>query len=56
MARAAARDAGVTNATFEVASVYDLPHPDDRFDVAHAHQVLQHPSDPVAALRSCGGW
>lgn len=51
MARAAARDAGVTNATFEVASVYDLPHPDDRFDVAHAHQVLQHLSDPVAALR-----
>lgn len=51
MARAAARDAGVTNATFEVASVYDLPHPDDRFDVAHAHQVLQHLSNPVAALR-----
>lgn len=31
--------------------VYALDHPDDAFDVVHAHQVLQHLSDPVAALR-----
>lgn len=31
--------------------MYALPFPDDSFDVVHAHQVLQHLSDPVAALR-----
>ena len=31
--------------------VYDLDLPDDSVDVVHAHQVLQHLSDPVAALR-----
>ncbi|MFC7405445.1 methyltransferase domain-containing protein [Georgenia alba] len=30
--------------------VYDLPFRDARFDVVHAHQVLQHLTDPVAAL------
>lgn len=32
------------------ADVYDLPFPDDSFDVVHAHQLLQHLADPVAAL------
>jgi ubiquinone/menaquinone biosynthesis C-methylase UbiE len=31
--------------------VYALDEPDGSFDVAHAHQVLQHLTDPVAALR-----
>lgn len=31
-----------------------LPFPDDSFDVVHAHQVLQHLPDPVAALREFG--
>jgi len=31
--------------------VYALDHPDDTYDVVHAHQVLQHLTDPVAALR-----
>jgi SAM-dependent methyltransferase len=31
--------------------VYALPYADDSFDVVHAHQVLQHLADPVAALR-----
>jgi len=44
--------AGIDNLTFEVADVFDLPYPDDSFDVVHAHQVLQHLDDPVAALRS----
>jgi ubiquinone/menaquinone biosynthesis C-methylase UbiE len=35
---------------FQVASVYELPFPDDSFDVVYAHQVLQHLADPVAAL------
>ncbi|MCP4958467.1 MAG: methyltransferase domain-containing protein [Actinomycetia bacterium] len=36
---------------FEVGDVYSLDFEDDSFDVVHAHQVLQHLSDPVAALR-----
>ncbi|VEG28167.1 class I SAM-dependent methyltransferase [Actinomyces howellii] len=31
--------------------VHELPFEDDSFDVVHAHQVLQHVADPVAALR-----
>lgn len=48
-ARAAAGSLG--NLRFEVGDVYDLAHDDASFDVVHAHQVLQHLSDPVAALR-----
>jgi ubiquinone/menaquinone biosynthesis C-methylase UbiE len=31
--------------------LYALPLPDGSFDVVHAHQVLQHLTDPVRALR-----
>lgn len=41
---------GVTTARFAVADGYALDFPDDSFDVVHAHQVLQHLTDPVAAL------
>jgi SAM-dependent methyltransferase len=37
--------------TFEAGDVYALKYADATFDVVHAHQVLQHLSDPVAALR-----
>jgi SAM-dependent methyltransferase len=40
----------VTNLVAETGNVYALAYADDSFDVAHAHQVLQHLSDPVAAL------
>jgi ubiquinone/menaquinone biosynthesis C-methylase UbiE len=50
-ARTGADDAGVTNLRFEVADVYALPYDDAAFDLVHAHQVLQHLADPVAALR-----
>lgn len=55
VARAAAADRGTTNANFRVADVFDLaPGSDglrrDGYDVVHAHQVLQHLTDPVAAL------
>jgi ubiquinone/menaquinone biosynthesis C-methylase UbiE len=47
-ARAAATGGTVS---FEVGDVYALDLPDESFDVVHAHQVLQHLGDPVAALR-----
>lgn len=37
--------------SFEVADCHALPFDDGEFDVVHAHQVLQHLADPVAALR-----
>ena len=49
-ARANAERAGA-QVTFAVGDVYALDLPDDSFDVVHAHQVLQHLTDPVAALR-----
>lgn len=51
IARDAAREAGAPAVTFEVGDVYALPYPDASFDVVHAHQLLQHLTDPVAALR-----
>lgn len=50
-ARSFSADQGVRNVTFVEADVYELPFEDDAFDIVHAHQVLQHVSDPVAALR-----
>lgn len=41
---------GLRNVSFDVQDVHRLGYPDDSFDVAHAHQVLQHVSDPVRAL------
>lgn len=49
-----ARTAGVPNVEFTVGSAYDLAHEDASFDVVHAHQLLQHLSDPVGALREMG--
>lgn len=36
---------------FAVDDVYALSAPDASYDVVHAHQVLQHLSDPIRALR-----
>lgn len=49
-ARATAERAGVEVA-FQVGDVHRLDFADDTFDIVHAHQVLQHLTDPVAALR-----
>jgi ubiquinone/menaquinone biosynthesis C-methylase UbiE len=38
------------NLSFSVGDVYELGFSEGRFDVVYAHQVLQHLSDPVAAL------
>lgn len=45
---------GVENVQFEQADVMQLPYSAESFDVVHAHQVLQHLVDPVAALREMG--
>jgi SAM-dependent methyltransferase len=45
-----AAERGVHNAEFEVGDLFDLHYDDATFDVVHAHQVLQHLADPVAAL------
>jgi SAM-dependent methyltransferase len=50
---AARREAGRANLSsveFLPGDVYDLEFSSGTFDVVHAHQVLQHLSDPVAAL------
>jgi SAM-dependent methyltransferase len=47
---ARAEHAGVANLAFEVADVYALAWAEASFDVVYAHQVLQHLSEPVAAL------
>jgi len=46
--------ADIASLTFAVADVYDLDVEalGGPFDVVHAHQVLQHLPDPVAALRA----
>lgn len=49
-ARTAADGKGLQNVDFAVGDAYALDFPDDGFDVVHAHQVLQHLTDPVAAL------
>ncbi len=49
---ASAKARGLTNVTAVQGSAYDLAAAGTGFDVVHAHQVLQHLADPVAALRS----
>jgi SAM-dependent methyltransferase len=45
----ATRDHTASNLSFAVADLYAL---EGRYDVVHAHQVLQHVPDPVGALRA----
>lgn len=48
----ATRARGAGNVAFRTADVYGLPFEPGTFDVVHAHQVLQHLPDPVAALKA----
>lgn len=50
-ARSLAGSGAPTNLDFRVGNVYALDFADETFDVVYAHQVLQHLSDPVSALR-----
>jgi SAM-dependent methyltransferase len=51
LARAEAAARQQQNIEFVVSDVHALDFPDDTFDIVHAHQVLQHVTDPVRALR-----
>lgn len=61
-ARTYALSQHITNVEFQQMNAYDLQFDDNRFDFAHAHQVLQHVSDPVGVLEEMirvtkpGGW
>jgi ubiquinone/menaquinone biosynthesis C-methylase UbiE len=50
LARDGAARAGAEDVTFEVASVYELPFPDESFDAALSHAVFEHLARPAAAL------
>jgi SAM-dependent methyltransferase len=51
LARAEIALRGIESVDFAVGDVHALDFADDSFDIVHAHQVLQHVGDPVAALR-----
>jgi ubiquinone/menaquinone biosynthesis C-methylase UbiE len=51
LARAEAAARGRANIEFAVCDIHALDFPENTFDVVHAHQVLQHVTDPVRALR-----
>ena len=51
-ARQSAASQGIDNATFEIASVYEMPFDDNSFDAAFEHAVFIHLPDPVAAAQS----
>lgn len=51
VARESAASADLPHLSFQEGDAYHLPFEDASFDVVHAHQVLQHLVDPIAALR-----
>lgn len=53
-ARSEAARVGQANVAFEVGDAYHLRFEAGCFDVVHAHQLLQHLSDPPAALAELG--
>jgi ubiquinone/menaquinone biosynthesis C-methylase UbiE len=51
LTRAEIERRGIETVDFVVGDVHAMDLDDDSVDVVHAHQVLQHVTDPVAALR-----
>ncbi|KAI5954434.1 hypothetical protein KGF54_002209 [Candida jiufengensis] len=41
----------VINAEFQLGSIYNIPYPDNTFDLVYSHQVIVHIKDPIKALR-----
>jgi ubiquinone/menaquinone biosynthesis C-methylase UbiE len=50
-ARVSAAEQGLANVRFEPANVYELPFPDNTFDVVFSHAVVEHLGDPMKALK-----
>jgi SAM-dependent methyltransferase len=50
LANLRAREAGLTNCTFDVGSALDLPYPDATFDVVFGHTILMQFADPVPVV------
>ena len=50
LARARAAEMGLSNCSFDVGSVLDLPYPDDSFDAVFGHTILMQFSDPAPVL------
>jgi SAM-dependent methyltransferase len=50
VARRSAVERGIENAEFQVASIYELPFPDETFDAAYANAVLMYVRERVRAL------
>ena len=50
-AKSAAEQQGVSNASFQEGSVYDLPMPENSCDAAFSHAVLDHLGEPLLALK-----
>jgi len=50
-AKELAAESNVSNVKFENGNIYSLDYPDNSFDVAYGHQILQHLQNPVE--KSC---
>lgn len=51
IARENAQQQAIANANFQVANIYELPFPNDSFDAAFSHAVLEHLQHPTQALQ-----
>jgi ubiquinone/menaquinone biosynthesis C-methylase UbiE len=51
LAKAHAADQGISNISFEVANVYELPFEDSSFEAAFAHTLVQHLNDPLKGVK-----
>ncbi len=50
-AKIASKESGLDNCSFDTGDTYNLDFADNTFDIVHAHQLLQHLTDPVAAIK-----
>jgi ubiquinone/menaquinone biosynthesis C-methylase UbiE len=51
-ARTRAAEASISNLRFAIGDIYQLEFPDNHFDAIFCHNVLEHVSDPLHALRA----
>lgn len=51
-ARTRAAETGISNLRFVIGDIFQLEFPDNHFDAIFCHNVLEHVSDPLHALRA----